>query len=62
MKTLSWVLVSHTYNSSYPGDRDQETQGSKPAQANSLKEPILKIPIIKMGWQNGQGEGPEFKP
>jgi hypothetical protein len=29
--------------------RDQEDCGSKPAQANSLRDPILKKPITKKG-------------
>jgi hypothetical protein len=32
---LSWMLVSHTYNPSYFGGRDQEGCGLRPAQANS---------------------------
>jgi hypothetical protein len=32
---LSWVPVVHTCNPSYTRGRDQEDQGSKPAQANS---------------------------
>jgi hypothetical protein len=31
----SWVPVAHTCNPSYSGGRDQEDQGSKPAQASS---------------------------
>jgi hypothetical protein len=46
---LSWVLVAHTCNPSYSGDRDQEDRGSKPAQANSLQDSILKIPNVKKG-------------
>jgi hypothetical protein len=38
------VLVAHTCNPSYSGGRDQEDHGSKPAQANNLGDPILKIP------------------
>jgi hypothetical protein len=34
--TPSWALVARACNSSYSGGRDQEDQGSKPAQANSL--------------------------
>jgi hypothetical protein len=33
---LSQALVVHAYNPSYSGGRDQEEQGSKLAQANSL--------------------------
>jgi hypothetical protein len=45
----SQAPVAHTYYPSYSGDRDQENRGSKPAQANSLRDPILKIPITKKG-------------
>jgi hypothetical protein len=38
----SWVLVAHACNPSYSGGRDQEDQGSKPAQANSSQDSILK--------------------
>jgi hypothetical protein len=34
--------VAHAYNPSYSGGRDQEDQGSKPAQANSSMRPYLK--------------------
>jgi hypothetical protein len=55
--------VTHTCNPSYSGDRDQEDQGSKPAQANSLKDPILKKnPLPKRAGGGTQGVGPEFKP
>jgi hypothetical protein len=37
-----WALLAHTCNPSYPGGRDQEDHGSKPAQANSSQEPISK--------------------
>jgi hypothetical protein len=30
-----WVLVAHTCNPSYLGDRDQQGYGSRPAEANS---------------------------
>jgi hypothetical protein len=29
------MLVAHAYNPSYSGGRDEEDNGSKPAQANS---------------------------
>jgi hypothetical protein len=54
--------VAHAYNPSYSGVTDQEDQGSKPAQANSLRDPISKIPITKRNDGVAQGEGPEFKP
>jgi hypothetical protein len=34
--------MAHAYNPSYSGGRDQEDHGSKPAQANSLRDPMLK--------------------
>jgi hypothetical protein len=36
------VLVTHTYNPSCSGGRDQEDQVSKPAPAISLKDPFSK--------------------
>jgi hypothetical protein len=36
--------MAHAYNASYSGGRDQEDQGSKLAQANSLQDPIWEIP------------------
>jgi hypothetical protein len=48
-----WWWVSHTCNSSYSGDRDQENYCSKPVWANSLWDPILKKPFTKMGWWSG---------
>jgi hypothetical protein len=44
---LGLDVVAHTCNPSYSGGRDQENPGSKPAQANSSRDPILKIPNIK---------------
>jgi hypothetical protein len=32
--------VAHTSNSCYSGGREQEDSGSKPAQANSLQDPV----------------------
>jgi hypothetical protein len=49
--------VAHTCNPNYSGGRDQEDLGSKPAQADTLQDPISKIPIT----ERAQGEGPEFK-
>jgi hypothetical protein len=34
--------VANAYNPSYSESRDQEDHGLKPAQANSLRDPILK--------------------
>jgi hypothetical protein len=54
--------VAHICNPSYSGGRDQEAQGSKPAQANGLQDPILKKSITKNTGGVAQGVGPEFKP
>jgi hypothetical protein len=45
--------VAHAYNSSYPGGRDQEDCGSRPAWENSLGDPILKIHNTKKVWWSG---------
>jgi hypothetical protein len=66
-KTRSQVLVAHACDPSYSGGRDQEDGGSKPAQANSSLDPILKKPITKKKKKTTttggvpQGVGPEFK-
>jgi hypothetical protein len=39
--------VVYAYNHSYSGGRDQEDCGSKPLQANSSWDPILKAPHHK---------------
>jgi hypothetical protein len=49
-------------NPSYSGGRDQEDHSSKPAQANSWQDPILKIPNTKRAGRVTQSVGPEFKP
>jgi hypothetical protein len=41
------------YNPGYSGGRDQEDLGSKPAQANSSTDPMLKKPITKKCWWSG---------
>jgi hypothetical protein len=56
------VLLAHDCNPSYSGGRDQEDCGSKPAGANSLGDPISKIPNTKRSGGVAQGVGPEFKP
>jgi hypothetical protein len=38
-----------TCNPSNSGSRDQEDRDSKPAQANSFRDPISKTPITKKG-------------
>jgi hypothetical protein len=43
----SQVPAAYTYNPSYSGGRDQEDHCSKPAWANSLRDPISKIPNTK---------------
>jgi hypothetical protein len=42
----SRVLAAHACNPSCSGGRDQEDHGSGPAQANSSRELVLKIPNI----------------
>jgi hypothetical protein len=54
--------MAHACNPNYSGGRDQEDCGSKPALANSSRDPILEKPITKKGCEVAQGEGPEFKP
>jgi hypothetical protein len=49
----SLAPVAHTCNPSYPGGKDHEDHGSKPARANSSRHPILKIPNTKKGWWSG---------
>jgi hypothetical protein len=49
MPPSSWVPVAHAYNPRYSGGRDQEDHSLKPAQANSLEDPISKNPITKIG-------------
>jgi hypothetical protein len=39
----------HAWNPSYPGIRDQEDHGSKPARGNSSGAPILEKPHTKKG-------------
>jgi hypothetical protein len=43
------ALVTHTCNPSYSGGRDQEDLGSRPAQANSLRDLISKKTLHKKG-------------
>jgi hypothetical protein len=43
----SQVPVAHTCNPSYSGGRDQEDHGSKPAHANSLRDPISKKSLVE---------------
>jgi hypothetical protein len=61
---MNQALMAHTGNPSYLGSRHQEDRGSKPAQANSFRDPISKKPITKkkglVEWL--KDVGPEFKP
>jgi hypothetical protein len=43
-RNSSQVPVAHACNPSYLGGRDQEDCSSKPAQANSLQDPISNPP------------------
>jgi hypothetical protein len=43
------MLMAHACNPNYSGGIDQEDHGSKPAQANSLQDPMSKKPITKIG-------------
>jgi hypothetical protein len=52
-RSPSQALVAHGCNPSYSGGRDQEDWGSKPAQANSLWDPVSKKSIINKEWKNG---------
>jgi hypothetical protein len=57
------VLVAHTCNPNYPGVRDQEDHGSKPAWANRSTRPYFeRNPPQKRAGGVAQGVGPEFKP
>jgi hypothetical protein len=55
------VPVANAYNPIYSGGRDQEDHGSKPALANSSRDPISTKPIMKKGGGAAQGVGPGFK-
>jgi hypothetical protein len=57
----SQVPVAHACNPTYSGGSDQEDCSSKPSWANSLKDPISKIPNTKRAGGVAQGVGPEFK-
>jgi hypothetical protein len=56
------VPVAHTCNPSHSRDRDQEDCSSKPAQANSSRDPISKISNTERAGGVAQGVDPEFKP
>jgi hypothetical protein len=48
-KGYSQALVAYACNPSYLGGRDHQDRSSRPAQANSSKNPILKITNTKKG-------------
>jgi hypothetical protein len=52
-KKHSQVLVAHTYNASYKGCRNQEDHSLKPAQENTLPDPISKKPSQKRAGGSG---------
>jgi hypothetical protein len=45
--------VAQACNPSYSGGKDQEDHSLKPAQENSLRDPISKKPNIKKDWWSG---------
>jgi hypothetical protein len=53
---FSWAPVAHTSNPNYSGDRNQKDRSSKTAQANSLRDPILKK--TKISWWSGSRYSP----
>jgi hypothetical protein len=53
--------VAHACNPNYSGGRTQKDHSSKPAQANSSQDPILKIPVTKMAGGMAHSEGSELK-
>jgi hypothetical protein len=44
------MLVAQVCNPTYSKGKDQEDHSSRPTWANSLRDPILKIPNTKQGW------------
>jgi hypothetical protein len=53
--------VANACNPSYSGSKDKEDRGSRPAGANSLRDPISKNPSQKRAGGVAQGEDLEFK-
>jgi hypothetical protein len=53
LRSLSWAPVTHTYNPSYSGGRDQEDRGSKPDWANILETLSWKKSFSKKDWWSG---------
>jgi hypothetical protein len=60
------LIMKLGMSGSLSGDGEQEDWGSKPPQANSLRDPILKTNKQtnhkKRAGGVAQGVGPEFKP
>jgi hypothetical protein len=56
-----WALMAHACDPSYSGGSNQEDRDLKPAQANSLRDPISKTLHKNMAGGVTQGEGLEFK-
>jgi hypothetical protein len=57
------VLLAHPCHPRYSGSRDQEDHGSKPAPANSSRDPISKKnPSQKRAAGVARGVDPEFQP
>jgi hypothetical protein len=62
-KIISQMPVTCICFPSYSGGRDQKDQGSKPAQANSSRDPHLgKTHHENRAGGVVQGIGPEFNP
>jgi hypothetical protein len=55
-----WAPVAHVCNPSYSGSRDQEDHSLKAAQANSLQDPVLKIPsrLVESGKRETLSSNP----
>jgi hypothetical protein len=49
MINSGWMPAAHACNPSYSGGRDENYLGSKPAQENSSRNPIMKITNTKTG-------------
>jgi hypothetical protein len=60
-KKGSQVPVPHTYNPGYSGGRFQEHRGSMPAWANTLQNPIWKMPNTERASGVAQDVGLQFK-
>jgi hypothetical protein len=54
--------VTQACNPSHSGGRDQEARSSKPAQANSARDPKNPSHTKKKAGGVAQGVGPELKP